>query len=233
MVGSIFIFVKLDPSHSVYLEAKSLYENGENRKAYVKVQEAMRINALNRKAILLQAKLHKIVTSEDNYNAAMESYSESMQNYFDEEYLLAIHNISESYDSLNKVHSDAPIFDKAKKLQAKVDEKIDSIQKKLPELYFKKIEELMKEKQYSAAYEYLLRMDSKDKKVISSKDKLAYKIGTERYAKVMSNTDNISDYEIADAIYWLSSVTKESSSFSFSEKQIKVLQTLLKQQEKE
>lgn len=232
LVGSIFVFVELDPSRKIYLEALALHESGKDRVAYQKVQEAMEINKLNRKAILLQAKLHKIVTSEDNYNAAVKAYRESMLDVFNEEYLLAVNKIANSYDLLSKIPTDAPIFPKADKLQENVDRELDRIRKALPDLYFKKAKELADRKQYAPAYEYLLRMDPEDKRVIQFKSQLSYKIGTERYAAIMARTEKITDHEIADAIYWLSNVDESSSSIVYAKKQIQVLQKLQSEQRK-
>jgi tetratricopeptide (TPR) repeat protein len=232
LVGGIFVYINLDPSYKVYNEALKLYEEGKTREAYKKVKEAMEINKLNRKAILLQAKLHKIVTSEDNYKKALILYRESLQDYYEKNYKTAIYKISNSYDLLNKIPSDAPIYDKAKLLMKKVERKIDEISKNIPNLFYEKALELSEKGRYVDAFEYLDKLDNKSEKIISLKSSLAYKIGSKRYAAIMSHQDDTTVNEISDAIYWLSNVDKSSPSYSFAQKQKKILEEILKNLEK-
>ena len=232
LVGSIFVYINIDPSYKVYNEALEMYKEGKVRAAYKKVQEAMSINKLNRKAILLQAKLHKIVTSEDNYEKALKLYRKSLQDYFDKNYSSAVYKISKSYDLLNKIPSDAPIYEKAMLLSKKVERKIDEIRNEIPDLYYKKAVELSEKGKYLDAFEYLEKLDNQTEKTKRLKSSLAYKIGSKRYAAIMSHQDDTTVNEISDALYWLSKVDKSSPSYAFAQKQIQILKGILKNLEK-
>jgi uncharacterized protein Yka (UPF0111/DUF47 family) len=155
-----------------------------------------------------------------------------LQDYYEKNYKTAIYKISNSYDLLNKIPSDAPIYDKAKLLMKKVERKIDEISKNIPNLFYEKALELSEKGRYVDAFEYLDKLDNKSEKIISLKSSLAYKIGSKRYAAIMSHQDDTTVNEISDAIYWLSNVDKSSPSYSFAQKQKKILEEILKNLEK-
>lgn len=226
--SGIYLYVKFDKSYAIFNEANKLYESGEIKQAYKKVNDALEINNLNKKALILRAKLFRIITSIEKYNEADRYYKESKKSYFEEDYEKARIYIARSYEAVLSIPSDAQNRKEADELKVLIEKELTRINSALPKVYYEKALTLTAKNEYIAAFEYLERLENSDmdSNILKLKSEIAFKIGTNRYTSIVQRKD-VKENEILDAVYWLDKVSKDDPNFQIAQKYKEVMKNYL------
>lgn len=226
--GGIYLYIKLDKSYELYEEANKLYAEGEVKQAYKKVNDALAVNNLNKKALILRAKLYRIITSLEKYREAETYYKESKKSYFEEDYEKAKLYIAKSYEAVMAIPLDAQNRKEADDLKSLIDKDLAKINSTLPKIYYEKALTLTAKNEYIAAFEYLERLDNSDmdSNILKLKSEIAFKIGTSRYTSIVQRKD-VKENEILDAVYWLEHVDKNDPNFQIAQKYKQIMKNYL------
>lgn len=223
LVAALVAYVTLSKSYSHYNEAKEQFKEGNYQEALDLTNKALDKDKLNRPALLLKTQINKILSSKEKYKQAEKFYKKAMRNFFEENYIDARYYISKSYGLLLSIPSNAKNIEKVNKLREKIEKDLDKIMKAYPSEIYKKALELSKSGDYIAAFEYLNNLDNNSTEAEDLKNQLAFKIGNEKYSNIISSRNDMKDYVVRDAIYWLSRVEKTSPQYQQAQKQINIL----------
>ena len=226
--AGLYLYIKFDKSYELVNEASKLYQNGDITQAYKKVNDALEVNNLNKKALVLKGKLYKTITSMERYKEAETYYKESKKSYFEEDYEKARLYIAKSYEAVLSIPSDAQNRKEADELKKLIEKDLTKINSALPRIYYEKALTLTAKNEYIAAFEYLERLDNSDmdSNILKLKSEIAFKIGTSRYASILQRKD-ARENEVLDAIYWLDRVDKNDPNFQIAQKYKQIMKNYL------
>jgi tetratricopeptide (TPR) repeat protein len=203
--GALLYNYLSDESHALYNEAVKLYEQKKYFEAHEKVKEAMDKNILNRKAILLKAKLYDIVTGEENYREASRLYEEAvnlaMQGNSDQ----ARVNIVRALELLDRVPSTAPSKENADRLIERISRDAEPLLNKAPDVAYRRAKSFYEQGNYRRAFESFNRLSALSPEGKVMRSSAAYKAGMDVYISLRDLPD-VSNAELYDAIYWFEQV---------------------------
>ncbi|MGA1862735.1 hypothetical protein OWM07_07615 [Deferribacter thermophilus] len=225
-VASIIFYLKSE-TYKYYREAEKLYEQKKYYEAYEKVLKSLSYYKFNKKSLILKSKVYKIIKAENDFKTAKKFYQEAKKAYFIEDYETAKDRIARAYELLINIPPDVPIKEEVDKLLKELNFEISKYEKIIPQKYIDKALTLSAKGDYIGAYEYLEKLGVEDERVKKLKMDFAYKIGEERFIYIMSHKGSEDKTYINDAIYWLSKVDKTHPKYQEAQKELKILNSLL------
>ncbi|MGE4498592.1 MAG: tetratricopeptide repeat protein [Deferribacterales bacterium] len=211
--GALLYNYMSDESHALYDEAVKLYEQQKYFEAHEKVKEAMDKNILNRKAILLKAKLYEIVAGEENYNEASRLYEEAVNLAMQGNSEQARVNILRALELLDQVSSAVPAKEKTDRLIERISRDAEPLLNKAPDIAYRRAKSLYEQGNYRRAFENLVRLPALSPEGKAMKSSAAYKAGMDVYASLKDLPD-VSNAELYDAIYWFEQVESGQPDYS-------------------
>lgn len=215
-----------DASHDIYKEAQALFDQGKVREAHDKVQEALKVNGLNRKALSLKAQAYAIVKAEDDYNKAEELYNESIPLALEGKAEEARIKLINAVEILDAIPLSAPNKEQADQLIAKIFRDSEALLRRTPEILLRRAKSLYNQGQYMRAYENLNRITIDTQEVRTLKSAAAYKAGMDVYSR-LQNLRDVSNAELYDAIYWFEQVEEGQADYEDALKKLAELRGLV------
>jgi len=222
IIITLIVYIAMSQSYDYYYKAKQAFKEQNYKEALDFVNKALKEDRLNRPALLLKTEINKIMSSNEKYKKAKEFHKKAMRHFFEENYSEARYYISKSYGLILSIPSDAHNIEKVNTLRKQVEKDLDKIMEIIPSKFYDTAVKLAKEGQYTAAFEYLNNLSNQNSETRELKDQIAFKIGTERYAKIISSK-KAEDHVVRDAIYWLAQVSEKSTLYDQAQKQIQIL----------
>lgn len=228
IIITLIVYITMSKSYNYYGKAKEAFEEQNYKEALIYVNKALEKDNLNRPALLLKTKINKILNSNEKYKKAKEFHKTAMRHLFEENYSEARYFISKSYGLILSIPTDAHNIEKVNELRKQVEKDLDKIMAIIPSKFYDTAVKLAEKGQYITAFEYLNNLQNQNRETIELKNQLAFKIGTERYSKIIASK-KAKDHVVRDAIYWLSQVSEESTLYDQAQKQIQILKNYLKE----
>lgn len=224
----IIFFVLTDKSYKLAKKAEGLYRENKIEEANDLLNEALKLNKLNRKAIILKAKINSYMKRKENINHAEELYDEAQKDLKNRKYGEAHIKLIRSLD-LIKQYSDENSTDEIETLRENIVNKINELTAKLSNVYIEEAKIRYNNGELLDAYQLLESIEFHDANIEEFKSKIAFKIGERRYNNILGADFNVSELEIKDAIYWFSRVREDSVLHEKSMEYIKTLKKYLKE----
>jgi tetratricopeptide (TPR) repeat protein len=205
VIGAGLYYTFTDESYDYYNRAQELYEQGEYIRAHDMVEEALRINKLNRKAISLKGKLYPIVQGQQNFKEAEALYQEAVNLALKGNVVQAKLAMSKSYDLASKITTSSLVYEEAQELIEKIVRDSTLVIDKAPDTLYKNALKFIKEGKLIRAYEALNNIEIENEKIKRKKSELAFRLGERRFKDISEKSIAYSS-EVQDAIYWYSRV---------------------------
>lgn len=190
----------------LYEEALVLESEGAYRQAHEKVIEALDINPKNKKILVYKTKLFNIVQNLDFLDRAVKNRDDGVRAMNRGDYVTASEKLDAALGDVASVSPSVLGYTDAMELQKQLLKDTERLLKEAPEKYYIQAVGFSQNGEYERAYtalEYILKPESK---VVSLKNELAYRIGSEKYNECVSNQYPTS-FLLRDAIMWLSRVS--------------------------
>jgi tetratricopeptide (TPR) repeat protein len=224
----IIFYVFTDKSYRLTKKAEEYYRENNIKEANKIVNEALALNKLNRKALILKNKITKQLEFKDKLEEAEKLYNEALKDLQNKKLEEARVKLMSSLDLINSSHLNKGLSNKAERLREDIIEKIHKLTNQLTEKYIEKANERYKAGDLIEAYEFLESIEINDPNIELYKSKIAFELGERRYNNILGADFKVTELEIRDAIYWFSQVNKDSEYYNKSRKYIKTLRKYLK-----
>ena len=222
----IIFFVFTDKSYKLTKKAEEFYRENKIEEANDLLNEALQMNKLNRRAIILKGKISKHIERKENINNAEELYNEALKDLKNKKYDEARVKLMRSLD-LIKQYSAENKSDEIETLSDNIVNKMNELTTKLANDYIEEAKIRYKNGELLDAYELLESIEFHDANIEQLKSKIAFDIGERRYNNILGADFNVSELEIRDGIYWFSRVRKDSELYEKSMEYIKTLKKYL------
>ncbi|WP_277657077.1 hypothetical protein [Seleniivibrio woodruffii] len=219
-----FYFSLNTRSYDLSREAQQLYDKGEYREAYTKVDEALNLNRLNRQAIALRPKLMRIVEGEDLLGEAKKLYEDGVSVGLEGNVEDAKIKMKRAYDIANSIPGLSPSKPEAKELIKNINRDTQMIIDRAPEIKYREAMKHVGSGDLVRAYEALGNIDPQTEKIQRKRSEIAYQMGMHRYNAVLSTGGNKGLVE--DGIYWFSAVADFDENYADAQNKISELKKL-------
>jgi len=222
-VGLYYTFT--DESYDYYNRAKVLYEEEKYIEAHSLLEEALKINTLNRKVISLKGKLYPIVQGQQNLKDAEAAYEDAINLALKGEVVEARLKMSQAYDYASKITVSSLVKDEADELLAKIARDSTLVIDKAPDTLYKNAMKFVRKGNLTRAYEALNNIEVANEKIKRKKSELAFKLGERRFNDI-KNKSKVYSSEVYDAIYWFSKVQPFDDRYSASRDRLEELKLM-------
>jgi tetratricopeptide (TPR) repeat protein len=221
LIAVFFVFT--DKSYRLAKKAEENYRENRLEEAEELLNEALKLDKLNRKAIILKTKIRKQLQLKNNLKEAEELYKEAVNDLENKKYDEARIKLMKSMDLIKGYPSNENMTDHIEKLKQDIIKKMNVLSTKLAEAYIEEAKRRYNEGELIDAYELLESIEFNDINIEILKSKIAFEIGENRYNNILGADFKVSELEIRDAIYWFSRVREASEYYSKSRDYIKRL----------
>lgn len=223
----ILFYVFTDKSYRLTKKAEEYYRENRIEEANRLVNEALTLNKLNRKAIILKSKITKQLELRDKIEEAEKLYKEALKDLENREFEEARLKLMSSLELINSSYSADGLAEKAERLKEEIIDKIHKLTDQLTNKYIEEANNRYKAGDLIEAYELLETIEINDPNIELLKSKIAFELGERRYNNILGADFKVNEIEIRDAIYWFSQVGKDSEFYDKSKDYIKTLRKYL------
>lgn len=222
----VIYFVFTDRSYKLTKKAEEFYRENKIEEAKGLLDEALQLNKLNRKAIILKSKISKHIELKENIVQAEKQYNEALKDLKNKKYEEARIKLMESLN-LIKQYSGESVPDEIETLRENIVNKMNELTTKLANEYIEEAKVRYKNGELLDAYELLESIEFRDVNIEQLKSTIAFELGEKRYNNILGADFDVSELEIRDCIYWFSRVRKDSEYYNKSKEYIKTLKKYL------
>ena len=223
----IVFYIFTNKSYKLTRKAEEYYRENKIEEANKIVNEALALNKLNRKAIMLKSKITKQLEFKDKLEEAEELYNEALKDLENKKLEEARIKLMSSLDLINSSRLNKGLSDKVERLKEDIIDKIHKLTDQLTEKYIEEANERYNAGDLIEAYELLESIEINDPNIELLKNKIAFELGERRYNNILGADFKVTEIEIRDAIYWFSQVNKDSEFYNESRKYIETLRKYL------
>jgi tetratricopeptide (TPR) repeat protein len=223
----IVFYIFTNKSYKLTRKAEEYYRENKIEEANKIVNEALALNKLNRKAIMLKSKITKQLEFKDKLEEAEELYNEALKDLENKKLEEARIKLMSSLDLINSSRLNKGLSDKVERLKEDIIDRIHKLTDQLTEKYIEEANERYNAGDLIEAYELLESIEINDPNIELLKNKIAFELGERRYNNILGADFKVTEIEIRDAIYWFSQVNKDSEFYNESRKYIETLRKYL------
>ena len=223
----IVFYIFTNKSYKLTRKAEEYYRENKIEEANKIVNEALALNKLNRKAIMLKSKITKQLEFKDKLEEAEELYNEALKDLENKKLEEARIKLMSSLDLINSSRLNKGLSDKVERLKEDIIDRIHKLTDQLTEKYIEEANERYNAGDLIEAYELLESIEINDPNIELFKSKIAFELGERRYNNILGADFKVAKIEIRDAIYWFSQVNKDSEFYNKSRKYIETLRKYL------
>lgn len=220
---SLAFYIISDKSLKLTREAEVLYRQDMITESKQKIDEALKYNKLNRRAIILSTKIKKGLNNLNNLEDAQKIYREALDDLNKKRYEAAREKLIESFELISKISDNSKLYKELNSFKDKLSNKLAMITDIIVNEYKNEAKKRYNDNDLVGAYEILENVDVYDKDINNLRNNIAFEIGLKRYNYILGEDFRVKEMFFSDTIYWFSQIDKSSQYYSESRKYIKIL----------